>query len=301
MSPLGYVLPKLTRPEQCNACGTCARICPRWAIEVNLCFEDQGKGVVKERVAGTSKMATDPPFAGCPGCQHPTVGHMIIGAIEELGIGDKTIALDGIPCSISSAFGMDFGRKLSYDENGPDIATAIRRASPEAMVIAVQGYWGLSDSSFDVGSLMGALIRGETFTIIICNTPYYGPKGGRPVAATEPIEGRLEPATRITTSEGKKLIMGGYPLHIAELAATFAGVAYSARGALTSPNDYQLTRSYIKTALQKQMDHAGLSLVEVLCICSDPSYSSPVDCLRWIKEKMTSEFPLGEFKSVGES
>ena len=297
ISPLGYVLPELSKTEQCNACGACAWICPRWAIEVNSCFEGQGKAVNRKRVAGALGLALDPPLAGCPGCQHPTVGRMIIEVIEELGISDKVIALDGIPCSISSAFGMDFGQKLAYDESAPDLATTIKRASPDATVIAVQGYWGLSDFSFDVRSLIGALIRGEKFTVILCNTPFYGPKEGRPAPMTEPIGGRLEPVTRINTAEGQKLIVGGYPLHNAELVATFKGVAYSARGAITSLKDYQLTKGYIRTAIRKQMDNVGLSFVEVLCPCSDPTYSAPVDCLKWIREKMVTEFPLGEFKN----
>jgi 2-oxoglutarate ferredoxin oxidoreductase subunit beta len=298
ISLLGYVLPTLARPEECTGCGACAQICPRWAITVNVCFENQDKTVTKQRVAALPGFCLDPPLAGCPGCQHPTVGRMVTEVIDERGIGDKVIALDGIPCSISSAFGMDFGRKLAYGESAPDLATMIKRASPDALVIAVQGYWGLSDFSFDIGSVTGALIRGEKFTTILCNTPYYGPKDGRPVAATEPIEGRLEPRTRITTPEGQKLMVGGYPLRMAELVATFEGVVYSARGAITSLNDYQLTKRYIRTALQKQTDNAGLSFVEVLCACCDPTYSAPVDCLKWIEEKMIPRFPLGEFKNV---
>ena len=298
ISRLGYALPQLTQPEQCNRCGICVRMCPRWAIEVNLSSEDRNKGLVKERIAGPPRLGMDIPLAGCPGCQHPTVGRIIIEVIDELGMGDKVIALDGIPCSISSAFGMDFGQKVAYDENAPDLATTIKRASPEATVVAVQGYWGLSDFSFNVNSFIGALIRGEKFTIILCNTAFYGPKEGRPVPITEPIEGRLEPMTRITTPEGQKIFAGGYPLHIAELVATFKGVAYSARGAITSPRDYQLTKGYIRAAFQKQMDNVGFSFVEVLCTCCDPTYSAPVDCLKWIKEKMTTEFPLGEFKTV---
>jgi 2-oxoglutarate/2-oxoacid ferredoxin oxidoreductase subunit beta len=127
---------------------------------------------------------------------------------------------------------------------------------------------------------------------------FYGPKEGRPVPLGEPIEGRLEPATRITTEKGQKLIVGGYPLHVAELAATFKGVAYSSRGAITSIKDYNVTKGYVKTALQSQMNNAGLSLVEILCTCTDPAYSSPVESLKWVRDSMTVEFPLGTFKKA---
>ncbi len=287
------------RPEQCNTCGACARICPHWAVEVNLCFEEPGKAVVKEKVAGPPRLALEPPFAGCPGCQHPTVGRIIAEVLDEMGVGDRAIMLDGIPCSVSSAFGMDFGRKLAYDECAPDLASDIKRGSPNAIVGAVQGIWGLADFSFDVKSFMGALVRGEQFTTILCNMAFWGPKEGRPVPVNEDVEGRLEPATRFMTPDGQKLVKGGNPLHIAELAAACKGVAYSARGAITSIKDYQLTKSYIRNAFQKQMDNAGSSFVEVLCVCGDVTYSTPVDFLRWVKEKMAVEFPLGEFKNAG--
>ena len=51
---------------------------------------------------------------------------------------------------------MDFGRKLAYDESAPDLATMIKRASPDAVVIAVQGYWGLSDFSFDIDTQLSS-------------------------------------------------------------------------------------------------------------------------------------------------
>jgi len=268
-------------------------------MEVNLCFEDRGKAVTREKVAAPPRLATEPPFAGCPGCQHPTVGRIIAEVLDELGIGDKAVIIDGIPCTTSSAFGPDVGYKLTADESAPDLATDIKRTSPDDIVVCVQGQWGLADFSFDVNAFTGALVRGEKFTTILCNMAFWGPKEGRPVPVAEAVEGRLEPATRFDTPEGQKLVKGGHPLHIAELAAMHKGAAYSARGAITSMKDYQLTKSYIRNALQKQVDNAGFSYVEVLCVCDDAMYSAPVDCLKWIKETMTTEFPLGEFKNIG--
>lgn len=34
ITPKGYVLPVFAYPEKCNACGICAWMCPRFAIEV---------------------------------------------------------------------------------------------------------------------------------------------------------------------------------------------------------------------------------------------------------------------------
>jgi pyruvate/2-oxoacid:ferredoxin oxidoreductase beta subunit len=97
------------------------------------------------------------------------------------------------------------------------------------------------------------------------------------------------------------LIMGKDPLHLAERAAAFSGVNYSARGAMTSPDDYERTKSYIRTAFQKQTTQTGTSFVEVLCACFAQAYESPWDTLKWIHEKVVTELPLLEFKNVGQT
>lgn len=291
VSRQGYHQPVVVNEDRCSQCGACVWMCPHWAIQVYSCLE----GEDRKQVAGPPRLALDPPLAGCPGCQHPVIGRIIAEVLDELGLGDKAIVLDAIPCSMSSALGMDFGRKLSFDENACDLATDIKRNSPDAIVIAVQGYWGASDFSFDINSFIGALVRGERFTTVLCNMPYYAPKDGRPGPATEPVEGRLEPVTRINTSQGQKLLTGGYPLHIAELVAQFKGAVYSARGTLSSLKDYRSTGQYIKNAIQKQINGEGFSFVEVLAVCSDFTYSDPVDCLHWVREKMVVELPTGEF------
>ena len=289
----GYFMPVVVNNDLCSRCGACAWMCPHWAIEVYSQNEDHT--AERERVAGPPRLVSDPPLAGCPGCQHPVIGHIIADVLDELGAGDNAVVFDAIPCAMSSAFGMDFGRKLSFDESAFDLATDIRRKSPDAVVLAVQGFWGLSDFSFDIGTLIGALVRNERFTTILCNMPYYAPKDGRPSPSMEPAEGRLEPVTRINTPDGQKVLSGGYPLHIAELVTQFKGVVYSARGTLSSLKDYKSTREYIKSAIKKQMDGDGFSFVEVLAVCSDFTYSDPPDCLKWVQENMKTEFPCGVF------
>jgi 2-oxoglutarate ferredoxin oxidoreductase subunit beta len=289
----GYFMPVVVKEDLCSRCGACAWMCPHWAIEVYS--RNENHTIERERVAGPPRLASDPPLAGCPGCQHPVIGHIVADVLDELGAGDNAVIFDAIPCAMSSAFGMDFGRKLSFDESAFDLATDIRRTSPDAVVLAVQGYWGLSDFSFDIGALIGALIRNERFTTILCNMPYYAPKHGRPSPSTEPAGGRMEPVTRINTPEGQKILNGGYLLHIAELVAQFKGVVYSARGTLSSLKDYRSTREYIKSAIQKQMNGGGFSFVEVLAVCSDFTYSDPPECIQWIQDNMITEFPCGVF------
>ncbi|MFC2014236.1 4Fe-4S dicluster domain-containing protein [Chloroflexota bacterium] len=288
ISRFGYTMPMLISPEQCNTCGFCAQMCPHWAVEVNLVTDTQGKDIVREKIAGPPRLALTPPVANCGGCQRPTVGRIIAEVLDELMIGDKTMAIDAISCGGCSAFSLDFGYVSGPFEHPTDITIATKRAHPYAVVFTV-----LDNGIYDViglDSLINALICGENITVISCNGASYGPW---------PMGWHVAPMnTWITTTEGRELVVGKYPLHTAELAATFAGVAYSARGAVASPDDYQLTKSYIKTAFQKQLDNIGLSFVEVLCACNALSYEPPLGCLEWIHDEMVREFPLGEYKNV---
>ena len=92
--------------------------------------------------------------------------------------------------------------------------------------------------------------------------------------------------------------MGGYPAHTAELAAVFKGVAYTARGAVNNPANYQRTKKYVRKAFQKQIDGVGLGFVEIISACPPNWHMSPAESLTWIEEQMLVEFPLGEFKDV---
>ncbi len=88
-------------------------------------------------------------------------------------------------------------------------------------------------------------------------------------------------------------------MHAAELVATFKGVAYSARGAITSADTYQRTKSYIRTAFQKQIDNVGFSFVEVLSACAGFERAlTAADCLKQVSDRIIAELPLGEFKNV---
>jgi 2-oxoglutarate ferredoxin oxidoreductase subunit beta len=83
---------------------------------------------------------------------------------------------------------------------------------------------------------------------------------------------------------------------LAERVATYKGVRYCARGAITSPSDYERTKGYIKRAFQNQIDGSGLGFVEILCACFAQAYRSPYETLKWIHDEVTQEWPLGELR-----
>jgi len=226
----------------------------------------------------------------CPGCQEPLVARIIAEVLEEMGVEGRAIAVFGIGCSSLIMMGrLDVDWICTPHGRCPDVATGLKRAHPEALVFTVQGDGDLF--AIGAGSFIGALNRGERITVFLLNNANYGNTGGQMAPTT------LLGQTTTTTPQGRDPELAGYPPNIAELAALFKGCAYSARGALNSPANYQRTKRYVRAAFKKQMEGAGLSFVEVLTACPPNWHLSPRESLRWVEERMIPEYPLGEFKS----
>lgn len=281
---LGYKVPVFANAERCNTCGLCYRVCPHWAINVYLGVKTEREAVTREKVTETPWLASSPPIANCSWCQHPLVGRIIAEVLDELGINGKAVPIEAINCSDSSAFGMCLSRIITRFERPCDVATVTKVAQPDALVFLVQD---TQDIAIMADTFISTLVRGEKFTIIMCNDIDCSPKRQKIPVTLIAADGKREVSSR------------GYPMHAAELVATFKGVAYSARGAITSADSYQRTKSYIRTAFQKQIDNVGFSFVEVLTACVYfEQYLTAEDCLKEINDRIIAELPLGEFKNV---
>jgi len=245
-----------------------------------------------EKVAGKPKLVV-PQIAGfayCPGCHEPLTARIIAEVLDEVGMGGKSVGVFDIGCNSFLLGMLDIDAVLTPHGRPPDIATAIKRVLTDNIVFTIQGDGGLLAIGAD--PLLGALTRGENITIIMLNNAVYGTTGGQ-VAPTSLVGQRTT-----TTPEGKDVTQFGFPIHAAEMIATFRSVAYSARGAFNTPSNYQRTKGYVKAAFHTQMNNVGLSFVEIICACPTNWHMSPEDSLKWIEEKVIPEFPVGEFKNV---
>jgi 2-oxoglutarate ferredoxin oxidoreductase subunit beta len=259
-------------------------------------MSEDAKNVVKERVTGRPEIFVREWFADylwdlfCPGCQTPVVARMIAEALDDVGVGDEAIMVGCVGCGGILIGGFDLDRISPAHGRGPDVATAIKRVYPESVVFTVQGDGDCI--AIGAGPFVGALTRGEKITVIMVNNTNFGTTGGQ-----------LGPTTLVgqvttTSPEGRSPAVEGYPAHTAEMAATFKGCAYSARGALDTPSAYQKTKGYIKAAFQRQLDGVGFSFVEVITACPTNWHMTPVKSLDFIRNEIIPEFPLGEFRNV---
>ncbi|MBI4216916.1 MAG: 2-oxoglutarate oxidoreductase [Chloroflexi bacterium] len=235
----------------------------------------------------------------CPGCTYGVFENILTETIQEMGLKEETIGVTGIGCSQTmlrgsgmggGAGGMDFDNIGGLHGRALMGAVAAKRCNPKCLVFSIQGDGALAG----IGSQhwLGAMIRGEKITAILLNNAVYGMTGGQ-VAPTTLLGLRT-----VSTPWGRDPEKWGFPIHAAETAATFRGVAYSARVALNSPQNFTRAKKALRTAFEKQRAGVGMSFVEFLSACPTDWQKEPVAALKFLGDKMIKEFPLGEFKNV---
>jgi 2-oxoglutarate ferredoxin oxidoreductase subunit beta len=234
---------------------------------------------------------TDIALSSCPGCGHPIATRAILEAIDELGVGGNSICCGGIGCHGMAMHLSMMDRIVGAHGVAPATATALKRINgDDTVVFTVQGDGDCA--AIGAGCLVNAAARGEKITVFMFNNSIYGTTGGQMAPTT--ILGQVT----ATTPEGRDADMAGYPLHVAEMLVPIKGVVYSARGSISTPANFNRTKKYAKTALQKQLDGKGFSYLEILSPCPVNLHMSPVDAMKWVDEKQVVEYPLGEFKNL---
>ena len=225
----------------------------------------------------------------CAGCGHGVVHKLLAELIDELGIRERTIALAPVGCAVLLYCYLDVDCSEAAHGRTPAVATGLKRARPECIVISYQGDGDLA--AIGTAEIIHAANRGENFTTVFVNNAVYGMTGGQMAPTT------MEGQRTATTPRGRRADTEGPPLRVCELLSGLDRVAYLARTTITSPRGVRRTRRAIKRGLQAQMEGRGFSLVEVLSSCPTYWRMSPEESLTFIDEEMTKTFPLGVFRN----
>lgn len=226
----------------------------------------------------------------CPGCGHGIVHKMLAEVIDEFKIQNRTVLISPVGCSVFAYYYFDVGNVQAAHGRAPAVATGIKRARPDSIVISYQGDGDLA--AIGGNHILQAANRGENISVIFINNAIYGMTGGQ-LAPTSLIGMKTT-----TTPDGRMLADYGEPLRVTELLATLPGVSFAARTSLTSAANLNKTRKAIEKALRYQMEHKGFSIVEVLSQCPTGWKMDPVESLDWIDKEMEAVFPLGVFKDA---
>lgn len=261
------------------------------ATQENSTPGGQQQGTRSERMVwSTSPVWLDQPTHYCPGCGHGTAQHMISEIIDDLELRDHTIGVSSIGCSayIGQYIGIDWVDPTHG--RAPSVATAVKRLHPDKLVFTYQGDGDLS--AIGAGDILHAAARGERFAVIMANNAIYGMTGGQ--MSSQSLVGQAT----ATTLAGRAAETHGYPVDWCALLQTFPGVTYVARGAVNTPRNIQLTKKFVRAALEKSMTDGGLTFVEILEMCPSGWRMSSQQAADFITEQMQPQFPVGEFKNT---
>jgi len=224
----------------------------------------------------------------CPGCGHGVLHKLIAEAIEDLGIQDRTILVSPVGCSVFAYYYLDVGNIQAAHGRAPAVATGVKRARPNSIVLSYQGDGDLA--AIGGNEILHAANRIENITVFFVNNRIYGMTGGQ-MAPTTPV------GERTTTSPyGRTLLNEGYPMKICELLSALEAPAYIERVALTDAKNTMKVRKAVRRALQCQIEGRGFSLVEVLSSCPTGWKVSPPDAIHWVEQNLMPIFPLKLYK-----
>ena len=224
----------------------------------------------------------------CPGCGHGIVHKLLAHAIDELGIQDRTILISPVGCSVFAYYYFDVVNVQAAHGRAPAVATGVRRAHPDSMVVSYQGDGDLA--AIGTAEIVHAANRGENITFIFVNNAIYGMTGGQ-----------LAPTTLVgmktsTTPFGRNPWNEGYPIKVCELLATLEAPVYLERVALGNNKEIMSAGRAVRKALETQKRGLGFSMIEILSPCPTIWKMDPVVAQHWVDQELVKHFPLGVYR-----
>ncbi len=235
-------------------------------------------------------LLTDAVLHYCPGCGHGIVHRLVAECLEELGIGDKAVAVVPVGCSVFAYRYFNVDSQEAAHGRAPAVATGIKRVHPENVVFTYQGDGDLA--SIGTAEIVHAAHRGEKITTIFINNAIYGMTGGQMAPTT------LVGQKTTTSPYGRDKDWCGSPIRMAEMLATIDGSAYIERVAVNNTKNIVRAKAAIKKAFQTQIEGKGFSLIEVLSNCPTNWGLSPAESMEWLEQNMIPYYPLGVKKDT---
>lgn len=239
-----------------------------------------------ERKPGSDKITTH----YCPGCGHGVLHKLIAEALDDFGVREKTIFVSPVGCSVFAYYYFNVGNVQAAHGRASAVATALKRAHPDSVVISYQGDGDLA--GIGGNNIMQAANRGENITVFFVNNAIYGMTGGQ-MAPTTLIG---QPTT--TTPRGRSVENEGNPLRVCELLSSLESPVYLERVMIGDPKHTMKVRKAVRKAIQTQIEGKGFSLVETLSACPSGWKMSPLQAKDWVQEELVKYFPLGVTKDI---
>ncbi len=227
----------------------------------------------------------------CPGCGEPLVVRMLLDALEDLGIAEKTVGVVGIGCYTSFTTTLDVDVVQALHGRAPSVATGVKRMQPETAVFTLQGDGDMVNEGLQ--EVIHTAARGEKVTCILLNNGVFGETGGHMTSTTV-----LGQRTK-NTLEGRDADYHGHPILIGDILAGLDGTAYAARGSVHNAAGVARTKRYIARAFESQLRGDGFSIVEVLTMCPTGWFIPTAEGPGYMDDVMGAVHATGELKRDG--
>ena len=226
----------------------------------------------------------------CPGCGHGIVHRMIAEAIDELGLpGPHDLRHAGRLLRLRLLLLRHGQRRRRPTAARPAVATGIKRAHPDSIVISYQGDGDLAGDRRPPRSSTPPTAA-RSFTVIFINNAIYGMTGGQMAPTTLVGQAARRP-------HGRDPKFAGYPIHVCEMLATLTAPRYIERVPEQHGN---LTRT--KRAIKKALHIQTRARDSPSSRSSRPArptgaWTRTRRLTGWSRSSMP-EFPLGVFRDV---
>ena len=237
-----------------------------------------------------TSMLTDTPFHYCPGCTHGIIHRLVAEVLEELGVGDTAIGIAPVGCAVFAYNYFNCDMMEAAHGRAPACATGAKRVHPDKVVFTYQGDGDLA--SIGAAEIVHAAARGEKITTIFVNNAIYGMTGGQ--MAPTSLPGQIT----TTSPYGRDTAHCGFPVKMSEMLAQLDGPAYIERVSVHDVPHVVAAKKAIRKAFEAQIAGKGFSMIEVLSTCPTNWGLTPQEALKWLKENMIPQFPLGVYKEV---
>jgi 2-oxoglutarate ferredoxin oxidoreductase subunit beta len=224
----------------------------------------------------------------CPGCGEPVAMRSLVETVDELGLTTRTIAVFGIGCYTAFSGNLDLEALQALHGRAPSLATGVKRTRPDTMVVTVQGDGDMVNEG--LAEVLHAAARGEAITCVLLNNGVFGETGGHMTATTV-----LGQRTK-NTLDGRDAARHGYPILIADLIASLEGVAFVARGAVSSAGEVARSRRMLRRALEVQAAGTGFSFVELLTMCPTGWFVETAEAPAYLQDRLAEVHRLGVLK-----
>ena len=237
------------------------------------------------------ELLNDVPMHYCPGCSHGVVHKLISEVVMEMGMAEKTIAISPVGCAVFAYKYIDVDWQEAAHGRAPALASAVKRLWPDRLVFTYQGDGDLA--CIGTAETIHALNRGENITIIFINNAIYGMTGGQMAPTT------LLGMKTVTCPYGRDPKLHGYPLKMADIAASLEGTCYVTRQSVQNVASILKAKKAIRKAFEYSMQGKGSNLVEIVSTCNTNWRMSPDKANKWMEENMFPFYPLGDLKDNG--